>query len=197
MAKNSKGHVIRGSLRYKRLPIPVEIAGHTATTPQKLKETAFQLFDNFTGNQYQNILFIDLYAGAGQMGIEAISRDCKNVIFCELNDARLRNIAKWLETNQLEGKCVKRDALRYLKQLELIVDGFDQICVYADPPYKDFSDTYNRLIVEIEKIKASTPCLVLIQSPVKRTKPIKTPRSLIIKEYSYSKNKLIAIEKKE
>lgn len=78
--------------------------------------------------------FLDLYAGTGQVGIEALSRGAKHTVFVELSPAALRAIQANLEVTELEdqGSIVRADVFKYLGGTP---QPFDYIFV-APPQYR-------------------------------------------------------------
>jgi 16S rRNA (guanine(966)-N(2))-methyltransferase RsmD len=79
-------------------------------------------------------VFIDLFAGVGSVGIEALSRGAKKVVFAELSDTSLSLIKH--NVNMLgfnnEAKIVKCDVI---KDFAVLQDKYD--IVFIGPPYKD------------------------------------------------------------
>jgi 16S rRNA (guanine966-N2)-methyltransferase len=75
---------------------------------------------------------LDLFAGTGSLGIEALSRGAARVTFVELNRRNLEVLRRNLEKTRFSGETIAADVFRYLDRLAP-ADGFDLII--ADPPY--------------------------------------------------------------
>jgi len=88
---------------------------------------------NILGN-IEELLFLDLFAGTGQIGLEAERRGAK-VIFVEKN----KKLASEISKKTRKGRVVIGDALRFLERLKEEAD-----IIFADPPYA-YGD-YERLI---------------------------------------------------
>lgn len=75
---------------------------------------------------------LDLYAGSGALGIEALSRGAKNAVFIDKNDRAVKVIEENLKRANYYEKAlvIKEDALSYLKKLYKTFD-----LVFIDPPY--------------------------------------------------------------
>ena len=85
---------------------------------------------NIVGPQIHGMRVLDLYAGSGALGIEALSRGAESAVLVESASAALAVIRENLKTLKLEAKVVASAVLPALKRL----DGpFDLIL--ADPPY--------------------------------------------------------------
>ena len=126
--------VISGTARGTRLAD----LGDTEIRPtlDRVKESFF----NQVGPNLAGLNFLDLFAGTGSMGIEALSRGADKVVFVEHNSQVqsliFRNLEKCRMTadNQLERwELIKSDALRGLSVLDENGSLFD--LVYVDPPF--------------------------------------------------------------
>ena len=85
----------------------------------------------------QEASFLDLFAGTGAMGIEAISRGAARATFVEKDPTALHSISKNLKTLGIEkgtAQLLKGDALAQLKRLAKADKQFD--IIYIDPPYE-------------------------------------------------------------
>jgi 16S rRNA (guanine966-N2)-methyltransferase len=75
---------------------------------------------------------VDLFAGSGALGLEALSRGAASADFVEIAPASIRTLRQNIETLGAEQARVHRiDALRFIAPLE--ADAFD--VAFADPPY--------------------------------------------------------------
>jgi 16S rRNA (guanine966-N2)-methyltransferase len=120
--------VIAGSLRSRTLQAPAGLA--TRPTSDRLRETLF----NVLAPRMQGAAFLDLYAGSGAVGIEALSRGAASVVFVERAPAAIRVLRANLSGLGLtEGyRIVTGSVGGYLRNAE---GGplFD--IVFLDPPY--------------------------------------------------------------
>ncbi len=83
--------IIAGSLRSRTLEAPPGLA--TRPTSDRLRETLF----NILAPRIQGAAFLDLYAGSGAVGIEALSRGAASVDFVERSPAALKVLRDNLE----------------------------------------------------------------------------------------------------
>jgi len=119
--------VIGGAWRGRKLRFPPGIAG-LRPTPDRVRETLFNwLRDTVPGSRC-----LDLYAGSGALGFEALSRGAREVVFVE-RDARLaKYLSETLAQFNARGGVVERaDAETYLRAGG---NGFD--LVFLDPPFE-------------------------------------------------------------
>ena len=120
--------VIAGSARSLKLKTLEGI--DTRPTTDRIKETLF----NMIAPYLYDCEFLDLFAGSGGIGIEALSRGAKEAVFVEKNPKAMECIKENLKFTRLEKKGITltKDVLNALYQLE----GdkvFDYI--FMDPPY--------------------------------------------------------------
>jgi len=85
------------------------------------------------GGRLDGITVLDLFAGSGALGLEALSRGAAHATFVEIARAGFKSLAYNVRLLEAGGQTtvVKADALKYVRTLE--VGAFD--LVLADPPY--------------------------------------------------------------
>jgi len=117
--------IIGGRWRGRKLRFPASAA--IRPTPDRVRETLF----NWLGAATQGARCLDLFAGSGALGLEALSRGAAHVTFVEVDEAAVRALRAHLTEWQATGARVERvDALRYL-------EGAARPCdiVFLDPPF--------------------------------------------------------------
>ena len=121
--------VIAGSAR--RLNLVTPKGNDTRPTSDKIKETLF----NILAPELYGVTFLDVFAGSGAIGIEALSRGAKSCVFIEKDKAALSCIRKNLETTHFTdvSEVYSQDAVAALHNLGP-KRYFD--IVFMDPPYK-------------------------------------------------------------
>ena len=120
--------VIAGSAR--RLLLKTIDTDETRPTTDRIKETLF----NILQSDIPGAVFLDLFAGSGGIGIEALSRGAKKAVFVEQNRKAVECIRENLEHTRLadRGVVLKDDAFRAIYSLGKYAP-FDVI--FMDPPY--------------------------------------------------------------
>lgn len=131
--------VVSGSAKGKRLKT---VPGDT-TRPitDQVKEALF----NILANEVHDNRILDLFGGTGAVGIEALSRGAKHVIFLDTSHQAVKIIKQNLETTGFTKKAtvLRGDAFTYLQTPP--ETGFDLIYV-APPQYKDMWEKAMRLL---------------------------------------------------
>lgn len=122
----------------------------TRPTLDRVKEPLFSIL-NF---DLPKAAVLDLFAGSGALGLEAISRGADEVVLCDNSTKAIHIIEQNVDKLQerLKSKILQKDfqaALELLKQEEKKFD-----IVFLDPPYKtDFALKATRLIAQYDLLK--------------------------------------------
>lgn len=138
--------VISGTARGTRLALLK--GADIRPTLDRVKESLF----NQVGPDLTGAVFLDLFAGTGSIGIEALSRGAERVVFVENDPQAQRLIHENLQTCRMghhtgdsggaNWVLLKSDALRALETLQEKNYRFD--LVYLDPPFQ--SDLYEETL---------------------------------------------------
>jgi 16S rRNA (guanine(966)-N(2))-methyltransferase RsmD len=131
--------VIAGKYKSRRLGAPAGV--QTRPTSDRLRETLF----NVVAAKVSGSVWLDLFAGSGAIGIEAISRGARMVYFVESSRQAVRAIRDNLAGLEIEDgyEILEREApiaLRMLDAQAVVCD----FC-YLDPPYRKMGDYENVL----------------------------------------------------
>ena len=129
--------VIAGRYKGRHLAVPKGTV--VRPTKDQVKESIFSIIQD----RVIDAKFLDLCAGTGNIGIEALSRGAKQVTFLDKNLKCIRLIEqnlKWigLDINQPEIQLIRTDAIQGINQFQQQSETFELI--YLDPPYD--SDLY-------------------------------------------------------
>ena len=127
--------VVGGELRGRRLQAPG--GGRTRPTGDKVREALFSIIGDLGDARV-----IDLYAGSGALGIEALSRGAAQATFVDLAGPAVGAIRRNLEELGLEGQVHRRDVARFLRSAAG-EPPFD--LVFCDPPYDSATDAAEML----------------------------------------------------
>ncbi len=122
--------IIAGEFKNHLLMAPKGII--TRPTSAKLRESVFNICQHYV----EGANFLDLFAGSGAMGIEALSRGAVGAVFIDQSAEAVRCIQSNLNRLKLEekGKVLRGDIWKALDRLVKEEKFFD--IIYIDPPYK-------------------------------------------------------------
>jgi len=116
----------------------------TRPTADRLRETLFNVLTQGAVDRVAGAAFLDLYAGSGAVGIEAVSRGAASVTFVEQGLPALAVLRKNLENLGLRGggiRVEKRSVARFLRGLIEKPETARFGVVFLDPPY-DVAEEY-------------------------------------------------------
>ncbi len=178
--------IISGTARGRRLREPADY--NIRPTTDKVKESIF----NIIQFEIEGRRVLDLFAGTGQLGLEALSRGAESAVFVDESNAAIKIITENIKTCGFEkqAQVLRSDALSALTRL----GKFDVILL--DPPYDtDLLIKALDKIIEFDILKVNG--IILCESRPELTLPeVKLPYTLR-KEYKYGKIKLTLFTREE
>jgi 16S rRNA (guanine(966)-N(2))-methyltransferase RsmD len=143
--------IIAGSRKGHRIDAPKGRA--TRPTSDRVRENVFNLVQGWVADA--NVL--DLFAGSGAMGIEALSRGAERAVFVESHADACRVIDRNLEKLRLTGAHVAcGDVIRHLAADTRTYD-----LVFCDPPYDEYAPLEPQLARYLPRLLAEDGLLVL------------------------------------
>jgi 16S rRNA (guanine966-N2)-methyltransferase len=125
--------VVAGLYRGRRLEAP---AGRsTRPTADRVRESLFSIL-----GEIDDLAVLDLFAGSGALGIEALSRGASEAVFVDSDAQAVSAIHRNLAELGMEGRVHRRDVFTWLDAAHGPYD-----LVFADPPYSSAGRTAGRL----------------------------------------------------
>jgi 16S rRNA (guanine966-N2)-methyltransferase len=125
MSGRNQVRIIGGKWRSRILRFPDSAS--IRPTPDRVRETVF----NWLGQRLDGLACLDLFAGSGALGFEALSRGAARVVMVEQGREIFRSLTENARTlDAADAEVVAGDALAYLKRS---TEKFD--VAFVDPPY--------------------------------------------------------------
>ena len=176
--------VITGSARGRKLKTPE--GRDIRPTTDNVKESLFNILQfDIEGRRV-----LDLFAGTGQLGIEALSRGAGSAVFVDADREALRIVRENLRTCGLSGELRQQDALSFLR--EGVV--FDLI--FVDPPYD--AGLYEPVLETIKSVdNLSDGGIIICEARREQALPDMAAPYRKRKDYRYGRVKLAVYTKKE
>ena len=176
--------IIAGSLKGRRIPFNNRKYGNARVTSDFVKKAAFSIL----GETLAGRRFLDLFAGSGQIGLEAFSRGAE-VAMNERDRRRCRFIADligaWGIREQVQ--LTSLPAERLIPRLEAAGATFDVI--YLDPPYDRYLDDTPFALSMLHRIGATALSrgggVVLVQHPSQLDLPASSGNLSILRRKTY------------
>lgn len=156
--------VIAGKYRSRRLAAPE--GDQTRPTSDRLRETLF----NVIAPGISDSVWLDLFAGSGAIGIEALSRGARSVYFVEAAPRSARSIRQNLASLGIEEgfEVIEREAATALRMLDSQAVECD-FC-FLDPPYRQMGD-YEQVLGFLSQSRILKPETLVIAEHDKHFDP--------------------------
>jgi len=173
--------IITGTAKNKKLKVPESARPIT----DRIKQSVFDTL----GERIKDAKVLDLFAGSGSIGIEALSRGAAEVTFVDDNYDAVGTLKDNLINTKFTttGKVFRKDSGDFLKEAR---ETFDLI--FADPPFPTMHEFPVHLL-----LKVMTPeSLVIFRKPAKAEDPY-IPASLeVIYRQTYGESEVLYMQRK-
>jgi 16S rRNA (guanine966-N2)-methyltransferase len=120
--------IVAGSLGGRRIEAPR--GTRTRPTSDRVREALFSVLGDVTG-----MAVLDLFAGSGALGLEALSRGAARATFVERDAAALRALEANIGSLGVEADLRRTDARAFARNASSAGGPYDLI--FVDPPYRD------------------------------------------------------------
>lgn len=167
--------VITGSARGRKLETLEGL--DVRPTGEKVKEAIFSSIQF----EIEGANVLDLFAGSGQLGIEALSRGANKCWFCDSSASSVAIVKRNLETTKLSDQAVV-SLSDYKTFLSIVNAKFD--IVFLDPPYA--LDVIEEILAALEN-KVNDGIKIIYEHGTEKQLPKKVGKFKLSKEYKYSK----------
>jgi 16S rRNA (guanine966-N2)-methyltransferase len=158
--------IVAGERRGARIAAPKGVA--TRPTADRTREAAYNLI-----GPVDDAAVLDLFAGSGAMGLEALSRGAASAVFVDSDPAAAETIVRNVEKLGLEGARVYReDAARRVATDAAAGRRYDLVLV--DPPYRMLSRFLPMLAAHLPSVVAPDG-LVVVESEAKEEPELPLP----------------------
>jgi 16S rRNA (guanine966-N2)-methyltransferase len=147
--------IIAGLAKGRRLKCPR--GQRTRPTSDRVRESIFSIL----GDRIAGSRILDLYAGTGAMGLEAMSRGAQSAVFIERDPLAVGSLKENILACGFQGRTVvtRSPVVPYLRSADFGT-GFD--VVFADPPYGGREATLT-LMALAKRAKSLQGCLIVLE----------------------------------
>jgi 16S rRNA (guanine966-N2)-methyltransferase len=139
-------------------------------TADRLRETLFNVLSAGDPQRLEGTIWMDLYAGTGAVGIEALSRGAAKVYFVESSAPAAGVIQQNLRALGVESgyEILRQNVPAALSKLE--AGGVPADIVFLDPPYR-MQKTYQQTLEQLSQSQILKPVTIVIAEHQKRFDP--------------------------
>lgn len=159
-----------GIYRGRYIYAPSAVNGNENFSPSLLKKSVFSIIDSYflQGKMVPSqSVFVDLFAGSGQMGIEAASREFGKVFMFELAKERFQHLLETVSDFDSDIQLFHKDSFRFYNKMDIPAD--HSIVYFLDFPYSFWQEDRAKLTQFVKKVVASypqNPKLIFIQTNI-------------------------------
>src|SRR5262245_29988426 len=150
--------IVAGSLRGRKLTC--NVSPQLRPTPQMVREALFSVL----GNAVPDRPFLDVFAGTGVVGMEAISRGAKNATFVERDFQLMSDLEKHLRLFgiQDEARVVRADVYRWAERWQ---SPSEPVTIFISPPFADFKQRTDGLLELVRHLqeKVAPDSVIVLQ----------------------------------
>ena len=169
--------VITGSARGVSLQTPAGL--QTRPTTDRVKENLFNIIQfDIPGAQV-----LDLFAGSGQLGIEALSRGAQSAVFVDQGKEAIAAVQRNLAATKLHdhAQVVQSDSFSYLQSCRRKFD-----LIFLDPPYS--GNFLEKAIVVISENDILSDCgIIICERPIEKEELPEISNLMRSRDYQYGK----------
>jgi len=161
-------HIIGGKFQNRKLKTAKNL--QLRPTMSMLREAVFNICQNYI----ENARFLDLFAGSGAMGMEAISRGASYAVCVEKDNQCIRVIEQNISMLQIEDQmhAIKGNVFKILKNLD---GSFD--IIYIDPPYELYEEQEKKIFDLLQELTdknlLNAKASVFLEGPYTKSKLVK------------------------
>lgn len=177
--------IVAGSLRGRKLTCTVN--ANLRPTPQRVREALFSIL----GNAVPGRPFIDIFAGTGVVGLEAISRGASSVLFIERDFRLIGELERHINEFGIgeQARIARTDVYRWIERWQT---PNEPVTLFLSPPFRDLEQRLDELLNVIAQLQERVPAgsVIVLQSESKA--PLdELPTRLEWDERRYGRNVLL------
>lgn len=182
--------IVAGDLRGRKVTCVVHPG--LRPTPQAVREAFFSIL----GNAIPGRPFVDLFAGTGVIGLEAISRGASHTLFIERDVRLAATVEDYMDRFGVTGRgqVLRSDAYRWAERWVLPTD--EPVNVYVSPPFPDLKSRPDEFAGMVAQLQERLPpeSIIVVQSELPFTED-GLPRPDTWERRKYGRNLLLIWEK--
>jgi 16S rRNA (guanine966-N2)-methyltransferase len=182
--------IIAGSAGGITIKVPDSVA---RPTTDRVREALFSML----GDAVENARVLDLYAGSGALGLEALSRGAREAVFIEQNSQACAIISDNIKRSRLSaGRVMKGEVTSTLRRLAQSGEHFDLI--FADPPYaKKPGDTdHGKVLLNSDSLRnlLAPDGWFMLETMVTKRADDAMPQWTVVRDRAYGSTRILILQ---
>ena len=165
--------IVGGKYRHRLIIYPDD-ASHTRPTKDRIREAIFSAVGDIS-----NARVLDLYAGSGAMGIEALSRGASHATFVDISSQAIKTIKDNVTNLKIpndEYEIIKDYDVKALERFKNNQQCFDLIIL--DPPYEE--GEYEKIVALMDNYRLISDKAIIV---------LEANRQIVLNNIAYQRNK--------
>ena len=155
--------IIGGEYRGRKLKVPA--GNDVRPTSDRVREALFNLLSSLTS--WNELTVLDLYAGSGALGLEALSRGAKKAIFVESSRKQISTLKQNIELFSLEQTTFELIQDRATHWISRFADPEIPCITFLDPPF--YGNEYDLILEKLAFLPAiRRGSIIVVESPNER-----------------------------
>jgi len=178
--------IISGALKGRRLVSSDDLS--IRPTTDRIKELIFNVLQDFPQNRH----VVDIFAGSGNLGIEAISRGAEKVYFVEQADTSINILTRNLHQLRIpedKYQIIRQDAAQFAKEMDRNFDLF-----LIDPPFK-YPELQNLIDILVNNQHFQPYSLIVLEHEINNPIETKTDDYHVFKQKKKGRSLISFIER--
>jgi 16S rRNA (guanine966-N2)-methyltransferase len=183
--------IVAGSLKGRK--IGVHVSPELRPTPQFVREALFSIL----GNAVPDRPFVDIFAGTGVVGLEALSRGAAQTLFVERDHRLLQDIDGYLRKFNLtrQARIYRTDAYHWIAGWRAPAE---PVNVFLSPPFADLTERPDDLLQAVRTLQENVADESVIALQSERGTPLEDHAAFADWDHRrYSRNVLLIWQKEE
>jgi 16S rRNA (guanine966-N2)-methyltransferase len=172
-----------GSYAGRRLYVP---KSGTRPATSRVREAIFNVLNNFFDQGVEGLSVLDLFAGSGSLGLEALSRGAGSCTFVDNDPNAVRSIKKNLELLRKHGEVIVSTVHAYLRAKKRL--RFELI--FMDPPYR-FKGCSEIIRLLVESLDSECSPILIYERSYEDEMPDIGEKALLFKRKKYGQTELL------
>ncbi|MGO1396876.1 MAG: 16S rRNA (guanine(966)-N(2))-methyltransferase RsmD [Brevibacterium yomogidense] len=174
--------------RHRGRPLHAPKGRDTRPTPDRVRESLFASLDGM--GVLEDARVLDLFAGSGSLGLEALSRGAHDVVFVDQASGPVSALTRSIADLGEEGRTQVLSQRAQTAVDRLLEDDQRFDVVFADPPYPMGEDEVGRLLKTVAGLLRDLSALAVVERSVRSPKPTLPERLELYRDRTYGETRM-------
>ncbi|HLR44306.1 MAG TPA: 16S rRNA (guanine(966)-N(2))-methyltransferase RsmD [Brevibacterium sp.] len=174
--------------RHRGRPLHTPKGRDTRPTPDRVRESLFATLDG--AGVLEGARVLDLFAGSGSLGLEALSRGARDVVFVDQAAGSAHALARSIADLGEEHRTRVLSQRAQTSVDRLLADDVRFDLVFADPPYPVGEDALGRLLGPVAGLLRDLSALAVVERSARSPRPTLPDRLEVYRDRTYGETRM-------